>query len=545
MNDPFSHRLTASPMTPTKQLPVIPHGLNTGYAGAGKVKTLEDQLAYGQQEIKSKKEEIARLKAEIEALKDRINRQEITIRNQSKTIQDPRSLRMRRLMGNGPLSHSHSQPWPLQHPHMHPPYSVQPNLQPQYDASQTIQGPSLVHHSSHRQMMAMASPPEAVPHPTFRAPQHSHVQNAHGITHAHHTYHAHIGPTDAAYTAPEQQYLDGYSAGARLQGLFEPLPELRRPSLQAINAQRPLHQTIINSDEPPLADTVITGDPAYAGYEFEMKVGELASRFQKIWASSEHFANTYGASGEPLHPRHLATRLKDHMMIDARAEVAVQFMNNAVARPLYVAKVVNFYLCKDILKYTEVVRAFDQAIDAEITNLKKKISHDTPGSVKYLLLGAIAKQVVTAREKPEFGDFCRKYQDNHAYQLMSLLGPLLFPGGGNTAAQELLKQVVRDTHGLALDMYSLPYEARVHFPENEEPYDPTIMLNLDTGFDIARSTNAKVKMSVTPAIRLGQNKYTPARVRTVSVASVYTKLPNSEEEGGEGPGRTPGRIPTR
>lgn len=79
----------------------------------------------------------------------------------------------------------------------------------------------------------------------------------------------------------------------------------------------------------------------------------------------------------------------------------------------------------------------------------------------------------------------------------------------------------------------------------EEAYDRTVMINLDAEFDVALEKNAKIKMSVTPVIRLGNNEFQPARVRNVSLAKVYTSLPGSKEETTAGSGRTPGRRPRR
>lgn len=160
---------------------------------------------------------------------------------------------------------------------------------------------------------------------------------------------------------------------------------------------------------------------------------------------------------------------------------------------------------------------------------------------KHCVLTSIAKCVIRATEKPDFQDFCDGYRENHTNVLRTLLEPLLAPGEPSSVAQKLLEEIVRNAHNLALELYSLPYDARCHFPEIHESYDPTIMMNMDTEFDMALVNNARVKMSVTPVIRLGQNEFQPVRVRNVSMAKVFTGLPGSKDDYVISSGRTPGR----
>jgi hypothetical protein len=162
-------------------------------------------------------------------------------------------------------------------------------------------------------------------------------------------------------------------------------------------------------------------------------------------------------------------------------------------------------------------------------------------ATKHFVLSAISKCVIRATEKPEFPSFCRRYQESHTDTLKALLEPLLSSGGTSAAVQKSLEEIVGDAHKLGLQLYSMPYDARCHFPEIDETYDPTVMMNMDNDFDMALVNNAKVKMSVTPVIRLGQNEFQPVRVRNVSVAKVFTGLPGSKEDKAAGSGRTPGR----
>jgi hypothetical protein len=63
-----------------------------------------------------------------------------------------------------------------------------------------------------------------------------------------------------------------------------------------------------------------------------------------------------------IHDNEKLPRLVTH----TNGDKATRFLNTSRTKQFYVAKVVNFYLCKQILKYTEVVRGCDSLIDSEI-----------------------------------------------------------------------------------------------------------------------------------------------------------------------------------
>lgn len=155
-----------------------------------------------------------------------------------------------------------------------------------------------------------------------------------------------------------------------------------------------------------------------------------------------------------------------------------------------------------------------------------------------MLLTKIAEQVASVRQKPNFKSLCLQSRENHAYQLRTLLGPLLSSSGTSFSAFESLSEIVMSAQEIGLDLYCCPYDARFHFPEIAEAYDPTVMVNMDASFSM-NLVNAKVRMSITPHIRIGLNQYDPARVRNVCNAKVFTSLPGSEESSLS---RTPGRL---
>lgn len=117
-------------------------------------------------------------------------------------------------------------------------------------------------------------------------------------------------------------------------------------------------------------------DPSYAGLEFEHNAFNIAGHFQSLWIKADQFGKNHALGDDvPLLPDQLPTRLKDYMMVHSSPEIATRFLNCPGNKQRYVAKVINFYLCKKVLKYTEVVRGCDLLIDSEITSHKKRITH--------------------------------------------------------------------------------------------------------------------------------------------------------------------------
>ncbi|QKX62067.1 uncharacterized protein TRUGW13939_09223 [Talaromyces rugulosus] len=541
-----------NPSTPgsTRSAPRSPHVMRFRISEADdQIHALEEELITAREAIRSKNEEIAALNEQVdalhrqvEALQARASRQEITIRNQSRTIQDPRSLRSRR------LSVEATPPQPPGLPTVQSPqpyymsfrdYPSYPTPSPFMAQQQSLRG------SPHMQDLSVQvqQPPQQMPmapslftQTTRRSPWSGNPPQLQQLSHRG-TFRF---PANGTYAGANRPDLDGTGAGERLQGLFMPMAQLREPNLQTINAQRPLHEAITNADEQAMIAASLRQDPSYAGIEFEKNAANFAGHFRALWIKSDQFAKSHALGGDvTILPEQLTSRLKDYMMVHPSTDIATRFLNSPAMKQLYVSKVVNFYLCKQILKYTEVVRGCDPSVDSEIMGHKKRTTHEMAPATKHFVLSAISKCVVRATEKPDFQNFCRRYQESHTDTLKALLEPLLSSGGTSVAVQKSLEEIVGDAHKLGLELYSMPYDARCHFPEIDEMYDPTVMMNMDNDFDMALVNNAKVKMSVTPVIRLGQNEFQPVRVRNVSLAKVFTGLPGSKED--KATGRTPGR----
>lgn len=129
-----------------------------------------------------------------------------------------------------------------------------------------------------------------------------------------------------------------------------------------------------------------------------------------------------------------------------------------------------------------------------------------------------------ARQKPNFVGFCSINRENHVNDLIELLEPLVIHMEDNNSMHESLKDIVSEAQKIGIELFTCPYDTRFHFPELNESYDPTVMVNLDPTLH-GNHALARVGMSVTPYIRLGLTNYELARMRTVSNAKVFTGIP--------------------
>lgn len=131
-----------------------------------------------------------------------------------------------------------------------------------------------------------------------------------------------------------------------------------------------MHQTTFTT---PASNSNVYGGTAYSGIEFEAKATDFGGRFRSLWAKIDMFGKLYVVNNE-LHPEKIPTPLKEYMMLDPNSAVATQYLNHAMTKPMCLTKVINFYLCKKMLKYTEIIKNLSPSIDGEIFSAKRRMT---------------------------------------------------------------------------------------------------------------------------------------------------------------------------
>ncbi|EED21365.1 protein phosphatase 2C, putative [Talaromyces stipitatus ATCC 10500] len=461
------------------------------------IKLRDDQIKLQEEQIKWQDEKIKTLHAQMSGLKLRLDRQNATIKNQSRTIQDPRSLRQRRMEETQVAQAPPTQPW------VTPTQGAQSVVGPMQSLSLGETQQYAANYVDNTQYFQPQGQPGYVEHPGSQT-----------------TYQMSY-PMESTNSYTGNQYgWNGTMAGSQSQGIFQPTGPIAAPSPMNTTLQSALYQAAF---APPAQSRVPSANDGYAGIEFESKAAAFGGRFHSLWAKVDQFARTYVVDTD-LDPEELSVALKELMMLDPDAAVAVQYLNHPVIKHCYLSKVVSLYLCKKFLRYTEIVKRFHPNIDADIFHLRKQLTLDNPQGVRSVALTKLAQEISLARQMPNFAEFCSQRTESYTAELGSMLEPLVKPSEDKTRMLDSLRAIVSEAQHIGIDLYSCPYDARYHFPEFKETYDPTVMVNLDPALH-AHFVKGRVTVSVTPYIRVGFNHSEPARVRNVCNAKVFTGLP--------------------
>lgn len=177
-----------------------------------------------------------------------------------------------------------------------------------------------------------------------------------------------------------------------------------------------------------------------------------------------------------------------------------------------------------------------------------------------MMITAMSQQVKAVKEKPGFQEFYKRRQQDHLLKLWQFIAPLI--SGDMTKAGEALGEIIIDAHVLSLDLYSTPFETRLHIPETDEAFDPVTMTNVDPWLALngngngngnrgapnngimhgsirrTRSIGHRVKLGITPVTRIADHSNaTPSassavlvpRVRLVHLGKVLLRLPGNND----------------
>jgi hypothetical protein len=118
--------------------------------------------------------------------------------------------------------------------------------------------------------------------------------------------------------------------------------------------------------------TIFKGPGKVPPFDFEEKATAFGTQLQGLWAKSEAFGHKYATEPNAWKDSHLDQRVKDYAMAISDSKVASYLLNNPVTRPLQVAKAINFYLVRDVLKIT-VIKGFNNMVDVEIDQIKHQL----------------------------------------------------------------------------------------------------------------------------------------------------------------------------
>jgi hypothetical protein len=184
------------------------------------------------------------------------------------------------------------------------------------------------------------------------------------------------------------------SAGSRLMNMFE------SPSYAGYNASMPggwpvgshspmplmgpqpstepypMYQYGIPSSRPSIPMTP-SATTSYAAFDYETRATEFGARFKAIWVKTEVFARTFVSQPSLGADNEKKPEPKGRIWHGLDVRIPSILLNSPTTRPLYLAKIVNFLIVRDVMKYTAVIKGYDSLVDNEMMKIKGQMAGGT------------------------------------------------------------------------------------------------------------------------------------------------------------------------
>ena len=109
-----------------------------------------------------------------------------------------------------------------------------------------------------------------------------------------------------------------------------------------------------------------------AYFDIATCIAEFSSRFRELWAKTELFGQVHANTPNVYKDSQLDRQVKNYVMSVSDKHGASSLLGSSETRFFLVAKAINAFLVREVLKIT-VVKGFDTAADSEIGNIKKQL----------------------------------------------------------------------------------------------------------------------------------------------------------------------------
>lgn len=117
--------------------------------------------------------------------------------------------------------------------------------------------------------------------------------------------------------------------------------------------------------------------PSSAHFDLGKGITDFASKFQDLWTNTETFGQVHANVPNIYRDSKLDKQVKEYLMATSDKMSASRLLANPATRYFLIAKLINFYLVRDVLKIT-VVKEFDAMADTEIGQIKKQMFPGKP-----------------------------------------------------------------------------------------------------------------------------------------------------------------------
>ncbi|KAL4893746.1 hypothetical protein BDV59DRAFT_201516 [Aspergillus ambiguus] len=270
----------------------------------------------------------------------------------------------------------------------------------------------------------------------------------------------------------------------------------------------------------------MNGQYACAFVNFDDTFLEIWARLQTLWTKTESYGMTYANIPCIQVDSQMGQNVKDYVISLSDQAQASTLLGQPTTRYCLVAKAINYYLIKEVMKIT-AAKGFDASSDEEMGHIKQMMYPDTPQVVRQLIVVTLTSHLRELQEKPGFAEFSHHKARVHTNKLWQYVGPLTHDPFNQYTAWADLFAIVSEAQTLAIDMFSVPFEYKVDFPDMSETFEPTTMINRDLFIrgdpQGLKNNDTRVRLSITPIVRMRDNSQRPADIRMASLAHVLLR----------------------
>ncbi|THC97813.1 hypothetical protein EYZ11_002729 [Aspergillus tanneri] len=254
-------------------------------------------------------------------------------------------------------------------------------------------------------------------------------------------------------------------------------------------------------------------------FDTDTTISTLSIRFRNLYQRTEIWGYTHANVPQIRKDSRLDAQKKEYLIALADRSQVSALLGDTSTRYYLVAKALNYYLVQEILKIS-VARLYD-SLEVDLR------SANTP-LMRQLAILATVSRTKDVIDHPGFQTFYQEKCSAHVAKLWQYVGPLCCDSfeTSSTAWQEL-GNIVREAQSLAIDMQVAPLEYHFDFPEPNESFEPTTMINHDryirgdpTGL---KNQDFRVKLGVSPITRIRNHAVRPAEVRVVFLGGVLLR----------------------
>lgn len=149
-------------------------------------------------------------------------------------------------------------------------------------------------------------------------------------------------------------------------------------SLSSSSQTQAMHQAqpVFGNQTPPVWDPVAGTNRislCASGYlDPATCLSEFASRYRELWAKTELFGQAHANTPNVFKDSHLEKSVKDYIMMVSDKHGASSLLGSHGTRFFLVAKAINNFLAREVLKVS-VIKGFDDQVDTEVGYLKRQI----------------------------------------------------------------------------------------------------------------------------------------------------------------------------